>query len=53
MALADARPIHDPLVVGRDHLFEVLVGEHAGRRVAPSALILAFGKVVLSFKNSE
>ena len=35
MALADSGAVYDPLVVGRDHFFEVLVGEHAGRRVAP------------------
>ena len=34
VALADAGALDDPLVVGLDHLFEVLVGEHARRDIA-------------------
>ena len=29
--LADTGPLHDPLVVGVHHFFEVLIGEHIGR----------------------
>ena len=35
VALADAGALHDPLVVGVDHLFQVLIGQHARRRIAP------------------
>ena len=37
--------LHDPLVVGLDHLFEVLVGEHAGRSVAPQRADFGLGQV--------
>ena len=33
VAFADADPLHDPLVVGVDHLFQVGVGEKAGWNV--------------------
>ena len=45
MALADSGAIHDPLVVGLDHLFEVLVGEHARRSVAPQRADFGLGQV--------
>jgi hypothetical protein len=35
MTLADADALHDPLVVGGNHLFQVLIREDAGRRIAP------------------
>ena len=34
VALANARALQNPLVVGLDHLFQVLIGQHARRRVA-------------------
>ena len=34
MPFADAGALHDPLIVGLHQLFEVLVGEHAGRGIA-------------------
>src|SRR5262245_20734590 len=37
VALADARPLHDPLVVGVHHLLEVGVGQDALRGVRPHA----------------
>ena len=45
MALADAGPLQDPLVVGLDHLLEVLIGEEARRRVAPQRADFTFGNV--------
>ena len=37
VALADAGALQDPLVVGIDHLFQILVGEHARRRCSSPA----------------
>src|SRR6185503_16675345 len=37
VALLDARPFEDPLVVGVDELLQVAVGDHARRRVGAGA----------------
>ncbi len=34
VALANAGALDDPLIVGFDHFFEIVVGEYAGRYVA-------------------
>ena len=35
VALGDAGAVDDPFVVGLDHFFEIGIGQHAGRNVAP------------------
>ena len=35
VAFTDSRALHDPLVVRIDELFQVLIGEHSRRRIAP------------------
>ncbi len=44
MAFADAGAVHNPLVVGLDHFLQVLVGEKAGRGVAPQRADFRLGQ---------
>src|SRR5439155_24320269 len=41
----DADPVADPLVVGVDHVRQVVVGQHAGRLVVPHRHDLRTGRV--------
>ena len=53
VALADAGPLQDPLVVGLDHLFQILVGENARRRIAAERGDFRLWQCALSLKDSE